>query len=425
MAQIGAESFAADERPMRVDEAVALLFARVRPVAEVETVALIDAEGRILAHDLIAPLDLPGFDNSAVDGYAVRFEDLAPAGDSVLEIGGRAAAGHLCHENAGGLAGKAVRIFTGAAMPEGFDAVFMQEDCRGQGDGRVVLPPGLWRGANRRRRGEDIRAGEAALLAGRRLRPEDVGLAAALGLDRLAVRRRLKAAIFSTGDEIRAPGEPLEPPAVYDANRFLLHTLLRRQGVEVTDLGILKDEAPAIATALRRAAQTHDLVLTSGGVSIGEEDHVKAAASEAGSLTFWRIAIKPGRPIAMGAIEGAAFVGLPGNPVAAFITFALAARPLIAALSGALFEPLRTVPVKSGFAYKKKAGRREYVRATLRRDPSGAAVAREMRRRGRRRADFADAHAGTHRASGGRRRDRARRRGGFHRLRSDPVRNWR
>ncbi len=375
MARIGADSFAAHERPMRVDEAVALLFQRVRAVEEVDAVVLAEAEGRILAQDLIAPLDLPGFDNSAVDGYAVRCADLALTGESALLIGGRAAAGRALEADSGaGLAGKAVRIFTGAAMPEGFDAVFMQEDCRAE-QGRVMLPPGVWRGANRRLRGEDVRAGKSALRGGRRLRPEDLGLAAALGFDRLVVRRKLRAAIFSTGDEIVAPGEPLKPPAVYDANRFLLHALLRRQGVEVTDLGILKDEARAIAAALRSAAQAHDLVLTSGGVSIGEEDHVKAAATAAGSLAFWRLTIKPGRPIAMGAIDGAAFVGLPGNPVAAFVTFVLAARPLIAALSGALFEPLRAIPVTSGFAYKKKAGRREYVRATLGRDASGAPVA--------------------------------------------------
>lgn len=374
MAQIGADSFAADDRPMRVDEAVALLFSRVRPVQEVEIVAVAEAGERILARDITAPLDLPGFDNSAVDGYAVRFEDLAPGAETALEIGGRAAAGHLCAETARHLAGKAVRIFTGAAVPEGFNTIFMQEDCRAEKN-RVVLPPGLRRGANLRLRGEDIRAGDAALPAGRRLRPEDLGLAAALGVDRLTVRRKLRAAIFSTGDEIVSPGEGLKPPAVYDANRFLLQGLLRRQGVEVTDLGILKDDQATIAAALRRAAQTHDLVLTSGGVSIGEEDHVKAAVSEEGSLAFWRLAIKPGRPIAMGAIEGAAFVGLPGNPVAAFITFALMARPLIAALSGAAFEAPRAIAVKSGFACKKKAGRREYVRVALRRDASGAAVA--------------------------------------------------
>jgi molybdopterin molybdotransferase len=375
MAQVGTGSFTAGDRPMPVDEAVALLFARVARVPEVATVPLIEAEGRILAHDLVAPIDLPGFDNSAMDGYAVRFGDLTPGGETTLEVGGRAAAGHPLRP--ADLAGKVVRIFTGAAMPAGMDTVFMQEDCRCLADGSVVLPPGLTVGANRRLRGEDIRAGKAALAAGRRLHPEDVAVAAALGVARLTVRRKLKAAIFSTGDEIASPGEPLKSAGVYDANRFLLHGLLRRQGVEVTDLGILRDDAAAIAAALRRAAQTHDLVLTSGGVSTGEEDHVRAAVSDHGSLVFWRLAIKPGRSVAMGVIEGAAFVGLPGNPVAAFVTFVLVASPLIAALSGAQFEPPRAIPVASGFAYRKKAGRREYIRVALATDASGALVAQK------------------------------------------------
>ncbi len=379
MAQIGADSFAAGDRPMPVEEAVALLFARVSAVPDIQTIPLAEAEGRTLAHDLVAPIDLPGFDNSAVDGYAVRFGDLTSDADTIIKLGGRAAAGHPLRIDAGldaaDLAGTAVRIFTGAMIPPDMDTVFMQEDCGRLEDGRVVLPPGLAAGANRRRRGEDIHAGALALLAGRRLRPEDIALAAALGVDRLAVRRKLRAALFSTGDEIASPGDSIAPPGVYDANRFLLHGLLRRQGVDVTDLGILKDDPAAIAAALRRAGQTHDLVLTSGGVSTGEEDHVRAAVSDLGSLVFWRLAIKPGRPVAMGVIEGAAFVGLPGNPVAAFVTFVLVARPLIAALSGGEFEPPRALRVASGFAYRKKGGRREYVRVALVKGASGAPVA--------------------------------------------------
>lgn len=374
MAQIGEDGFATADKPMPADEAVALLFARVPPVDELESISLAEAEGRVLGQDLVAPLDLPSFDNSAVDGYAVRFRDLKQGAETLLVLGGRAAAGHALRPveclTPQDLAGKAVRIFTGASMPPGFDTVLMQEDCRLQ-PGRIVVPPGLALGDNRRLRGEDIRAGEIALSSGRRLRPEDLGLAAALGVAQLVVRRKLKAAIFSTGDEIVAPGSPLKPPAIYDANRFLLHGLLRRQGVEVTDLGILKDETATIAAALRRAAQSHDLVLTSGGVSVGEEDHVKAAVSDCGSLVFWRLAIKPGRAVAMGAIEGAAFVGLSGNPVAAFITFFLVARPLIAALSGGEYEPPRALQARSGFSHAKKAGRREYVRVTLAQSPSG------------------------------------------------------
>ncbi|WOJ89123.1 molybdopterin molybdotransferase MoeA [Methylocapsa polymorpha] len=373
MAQLGKDSFAAGDRLMPVNEAVELLFARVPSVEGVEAVGLAEADGRVLAQALAALIDLPGFDNSAVDGYAVRFRDLAPKAETILAVEGRVAAGHSpC---AAPVEGKAVRIFTGAAMPEGADTVFMQEDCRILDDGRVSLPTGLAQGANRRLRGEDISLGEEALPQGRVLRPEDVGLAAALGVDRLSVRRRLKAAIFSTGDEIVSPGEPLRAAAVYDANRFVLHGLLRRLGVEVTDLGILLDDPKQIGMALREAARTHDLVLTSGGVSTGEEDHVKAAISENGSLVFWRLAIKPGRPVAMGVIEGAPFVGLPGNPVAVFVTFVYVVRPLIAALSGALFEPARALPVVAGFAYKKKKGRREYVRVSLRADASGETIA--------------------------------------------------
>lgn len=373
MAQLGKDSFRTGVALLPIEAAVELLFARVPCVEGVEIISLIEAEGRILAETLAAPIDLPGFDNSAVDGYAVRFDDLAPTAETILAVAGRVAAGHV--PGATDAAGKAVRIFTGAAMPDGMDTVFMQEDCRVLDDGSVALPSGLSRGANRRLRGEDIHLGEAALARGRQLRPEDLGLAAALGADQLVVRRRLKAAIFSTGDEIVSPGEPLRSAAVYDANRFVLHGLLRRQGVEVTDLGILEDDPDKIAVALHAAARTHDLVLTSGGVSIGEEDHVKTAISGKDSLVFWRLAIKPGRPVAMGVIEGAPFVGLPGNPVAAFVTFAYVARPLIAALSGARYEPARPLPVTSGFAYKKKAGRREFIRVSLATNGSGETIA--------------------------------------------------
>ncbi|ACK49945.1 molybdenum cofactor synthesis domain protein [Methylocella silvestris BL2] len=381
MTQLGQDIFAAGEKPMRVEEAAAWLVARAPATGDLETVSIFEADGRILAHDLTAPLALPGFDNSAVDGYAVAFKDLATAGESVLPIGGRMAAGRS-FDPAGGddLSGTAVRIFTGAMMPPGMNTVFMQEDCRLTADGRVVLPPGLKPGDNRRLRGEDIDVGALAIAAGRRLAPEDIGLAAALGLDRLTVRRRLKAAIFSTGDELVCPVLPriegaLQAPDAYDANRFLLCALLRRQGLEVTDLGILPDDKTQIAAALRKAAKGHDLIVSSGGVSVGEEDHVKAAILEQGSLHFWRLAIKPGRPLAMGVIDGAPFIGLPGNPVAAFIGFVFVARALIAALSGARFEAPLAVPVASGFAYRKKAGRREFLRASLFRDASGVLTA--------------------------------------------------
>jgi molybdopterin molybdotransferase len=210
---------------------------------------------------------------------------------------------------------------------------------------------------------------------GRRLRPEDIGLAAALGIDRLVVRRKLKAAVFSTGDEIISPGQKLRPAAVYDANRFVLQSLLKRLGLDVTDLGILEDDPIKITQALGSAAKDHDLVITSGGVSMGEEDHVKGAIAKAGSLVFWKLAIKPGRPVAMGVIDGTSFVGLPGNPVAVFITFIYVVRPLIAALNGASPEPAKPIQVTSGFTYKKKEGRREYVRVSLKQTAEGEMIA--------------------------------------------------
>jgi len=357
---------------MPVDEAVQLLFGRIPAITETETVSLFEAEGRVLAEALAAPIDLPIFDNSAVDGYAVRFADLAAQGETVLPVEGRVAAGHCLDAKA--LQGRAVRIFTGAPMPEGLDTIFMQEDCKETGTG-IALPAGLSPGANLRLRGEDLKAGANALPRGRRLRPEDVGLAAALGIDRLTVRRRLKAAVFSTGDEIMSPGQPLRPAAVYDANRFILQSLLKRLALEVTDLGILEDDPARIKEALTQAAKEHDLVITSGGVSMGEEDHVKGAISKAGSLVFWKLAIKPGRPVAMGVINGTPFVGLPGNPVAVFITFIYVVRPLIAALNGAAPEPPRQVLVTSGFSYKKKEGRREYVRVSIEQNTQGEMIA--------------------------------------------------
>lgn len=372
MAQLSHDSFAAGDGPLPVEEAVRLLLMRIPAITETQSVSLLEAEGRTLAEALAAPIDLPVFDNSAVDGYAVRFSDLSAHGETILPLEGRVAAGHGLDGAA--LQGHAVRIFTGAPMPQGVDTIFMQEDCK-QTEGGITFPAGLSRGANLRPRGEELKAGEHALPQGRRLQPEDIGLAAALGLDRLTVRRRLKAAVFSTGDEIMSPGQPLRPAAVYDANRFLLQSLLKRLGLDVADLGILDDHPARITQALTQAAKDYDLVITSGGVSMGEEDHVKAAISSAGSLVFWRLAIKPGRPVAMGIIEGTPFVGLPGNPVAAFITFIHVVRPLIAALNGAPVDAIKPVRVMSGFEYKKKLGRREYVRASLKTSPHGGLIA--------------------------------------------------
>ncbi len=374
MAQLSDDCFAFSGPLMLIAEAERLIAERAVPVAETERVDLGDALGRVVASAVIAGLDLPPFDNSAVDGYAVGHADLSAADETRLAIVGRVTAGQAA---ARGIAsGQAVRIFTGAPMPAGADTVFMQEDCRVE-DGALIVPAGLKRGANRRLAGEDMHAGAVALPAGRRLAPQHLALAAAIGLTALPVRRRVRVALFSTGDEIVEPGAARPPAAVFDANRRLLAAMLARLGAVVTDLGILRDEPDAVANAITGAAENHDLVLTSGGVSTGEADHVRSAVEAVRRLVFWRIAIKPGRPVAMGVIPGsrpgigAAFVGLPGNPVAAFVTFARVVRPLLLRLAGAMPEPLIALPVRAAFPYKKKQGRREYVRVALRRAADG------------------------------------------------------
>jgi molybdopterin molybdotransferase len=320
-----------------------------------------------------APVDLPPFDNSAVDGYAVRHADLKRDGETTLKVAGRVTAGRKADVALS--PGQAIRIFTGAPMPSGADTVFMQEDVQADGDS-VALPSGLKLGANRRLAGEDVRAGSVAIAAGTVLEARHIALAAALGLTEIEVRRRLKVAIFSTGDEVVEPGAKRNGAAIYDANRYLLSELLERLGAVVTDLGILADKPDELARALQAAAD-HDLIVTSGGVSTGEADYVRDAVEKIGKLVFWRVAIKPGRPVAMGVIRGkgaqhgAAFVGLPGNPVAVFVTFVRVVRPLLLRLAGARPQRLVALPVRAAFAYTKKKGRREYVRVALHRAADG------------------------------------------------------
>jgi molybdopterin molybdotransferase len=391
MAQLTDDCFAFSGPLMPVADVERLIAERVAPVAEIETVALADAQGRVVAHDVTAPIALPPFDNSAVDGYAVRHADLDAGAETRLAVVDRATAGRAAQHAL--TRGQAIRIFTGAPMPPGADTVFMQEDVRTDSDA-VIVPQGLKLGANRRLAGEDVRVGSIILPAGRRLKAQDVALAAAVGLTRLGVRRRVRVAVFSTGDEIVEPGTPRPAPALFDANRFLLAGLLSQLGAQSTDLGILPDDPQTLAQAIARAATNHDLVLTSGGVSTGEADHVRRAVEQVGRLVFWRVAIKPGRPVAMGVIpggragtalaseasgqrgdskvRGAAFVGLPGNPAAVYVTFARVVRPLLLRLAGAEPSPLVALPVRAAFGYRKKSGRREYVRVKLVRAADGA-----------------------------------------------------
>jgi molybdopterin molybdotransferase len=362
-----------------LDAALDDLLGRLVPVAGRETLPLSACAGRALAAPMAALHAVPPHDNSAVDGYAVFHADLSPDDETRLPLAGRAAAGHPL---AGGQRrGTAVQVLTGAAMPAGADGapgpdtVLMQEDCRPEEDA-VVIPPGIARGANRRATGEDVGAGAPLLAAGRRLTPADLALAAAAGHAALPVFRPLKVALLSTGDELREAGTALPPGAIHDANRPLLAALLARAGCAVDDLGIQPDRTEALAGGFAAAARDHDVIVASGGVSGGAEDHVKAAIAAAGGrLHLWRLAIRPGKPVALGQIGAVPVFGLPGNPVAAALTFAFFAGPLLQRLGGCDPSRPRGFPVVADFACAKKPGRREWLRVSLRPDGQGGWLA--------------------------------------------------
>ncbi len=387
MAQLSDDCFAFGGELMSTERALEILDSRLSPVTGTERVALSAAPGRVLAEDVTAPRDVPPHDNAAVDGFAVYFDDLAPERETRLPVAGHIAAGHPLERAP--RRGEAYRIFTGAPVPrddgDGPDTVFMQEDCRVQGD-EVIVPAGIKRGANRRPRGEDIRAGDVVLRGGRRLRPQDIGLAASVGRTDLELYQPLRVAVFSTGDEVIEPGQPLPEGCIYDSNRYGLIALLEGMGCRVTDLGILPDCLDDIHAAMAGASREHDLLVTSGGVSTGEQDHVRAAVEALGSIHFWRLAIKPGRPIAFGRIRreagDAAFIGLPGNPVAVMVTFLRFARPAILRLSGCKDITPLTFRVPTDFDYKKKQNRREWIRARLVPDGAGRLVARKYPKAG-------------------------------------------
>jgi molybdopterin molybdotransferase len=363
------------------DDALARLLAAVQPLGASETVATPEAWGRVLARDVVSTLDVPPADNSAMDGYALRLADLAAAPDAVLPLSQRIPAGQVGEPLR---PGTAARIFTGAQVPPGADTVVMQESCEavapegGQGIGgvRVRVAPEL--GNAIRRRGEDVATGHTVLHAGRRLDAAAIGLAATIGAARLEVARRPRVALFSTGDELVMPGEPLPPGAIYNSNRFMLGALLRGLGCIVTDLGNVPDRLDATRAMLREAAAGHDLILSSGGVSVGEEDHLKPALAEEGRLDLWSIAIKPGKPLAFGAVRRPAsgagggetwFIGLPGNPVSSFVTFALFVRPVLLRLQGAQAHEAAGTPARADFAWPRPDKRREFLR--VRRNAAG------------------------------------------------------
>ena len=353
------------------DDALGRLLAGANPVRETEAVPTQSAAGRVLAQGLHSTIDVPPLDNTSMDGYAIRCADV-PAAGTRLAVGQRIPAGSVGHVLA---AGTAARIFTGAPLPAGADAVVMQELCAVEGGNVTVnhVPrPGEWI----RRRGEDIAAGAEVLAAGTRLSAAHVGVAASVGAAQLTVFRRLRVALFSTGDELAMPGEPLKPGGIYNSNRYTLRALLETLGCEVADLGIVPDSRDATRAALREAAAANDLILTSGGVSVGEEDHVKPAVEAEGSLDLWKIAIKPGKPLAFGSVRAklgagdaateaaAAFIGLPGNPVSSFVTFLMLVRPFILKAQGASRVTPRAQSMRADFSCPGDP-RREFLRARI------------------------------------------------------------
>ena len=366
---------AAGERQIAVDDARAAIVAALMPLREAESVALTAALGRVLAEDVVSPIDVPAHDNSAMDGYAFDGGQLADGQELLLSSVGTLHAGTPFEGVVG--PGQCLRIMTGAVMPVGLDTVIPLELCRAEGT-QVRVPAGVIRsGENRRRQGEDLAAGKPALLRGRVLRPADLGLAASLGYTTLPVVRRLRVALFSTGNEVFAPGQPLPPGGIYDSNRFSLIGALQRLNMEVVDLGLVRDDPAALQATLEQALERADVVLTSGGVSAGDADHTRDVLARLGEVAFWKVAMRPGRPFAFGPLRSAAtgrqawLFALPGNPVAALVTFYVFAREGLLQLAGAQPEPLPVLQARCTTAIRKRPGRTEFQRGTVFRADDG------------------------------------------------------
>lgn len=374
MTALGPSPLAAGNE-LSLDAARAAIAQALRPLTDTETLPLAQALGRVLAADVISPIDVPAHDNSAMDGYAFRGSELQAQGPSRWRVQGATVLAGAPFT--GTVApGECVRIMTGAVMPEGLDTVVPQELCELQ-DGWVQIAPGVLRaGENRRRRGEDLRQGLPALKAGRLLRPADLGLVASLGLGQLTVVRRLRVALFSTGDELRSPGQTLDSGCIYDSNRYSLMGALQRLGVEIIDLGLVADDPQALQATLDQALAQADVVLTSGGVSVGDADHTRDLLASRGEVAFWKVAMRPGRPFAFGPLrapEGrqAWLFALPGNPVAALVTFYALVREALQTLAGANAEPLPSLRARSAAAIRKRPGRTEFQRGVVSPDPQG------------------------------------------------------
>ncbi|WP_425261148.1 gephyrin-like molybdotransferase Glp [Rubrivivax sp. RP6-9] len=373
MSELGPSPLVAGDLNLSVDAARAAIAAALRPVQEVETIPLMQALGRVLAADLASPIAVPAHDNSAMDGYAFDGAALQANAPAVFDCIGTAYAGAPWAGTVA--AGQCLRIMTGAVMPAGCDTVVPQELSQATGN-RITVQPGVLRaGENRRKRGEDLAVGQPALRAGRVLRPADLGLVASLGIASVTVRRRLRVALFSTGDELRAPGAPLDAGCIYDSNRASLMAALQRLGVEIIDLGLVRDDPAALQATLESAVTQADVVLTSGGVSVGEADHTRALLARMGEVAFWKVAMRPGRPFAFGPLHAAGrsswLFALPGNPVAALVAYYVFARDGLLQLAGATPEPLPVLQARSTAALRKRPGRTEFQRGRVSPAPGG------------------------------------------------------
>ena len=358
-----------DPDSMPVDKARQHIFAFLSPVTTVERLNIRAALGRVLAEDVISPINVPQHDNSAMDGFAVRFADLNTEGETVLRIVGTAFAGKPYEGHL--QSGQAVRIMTGGVIPSGADTVIQQERAKASAD-RVSVTPVAKEGTNTRSAGEDLRAGAIALKRGQPVRPAEIGMMASLGIGEIAVYRKLRVAFFSTGDELVPIGQPLGPGQIYDSNRYTLYGLLQRLGCELLDMGVIRDTPEDVQRAFEQAAQAADVVITSGGVSVGEADYVKQILDRLGEVLFWKIAMKPGRPLAYGKIGNAHFFGLPGNPVAVMVTFYQFVREALLLLQGrTVISPLPTQRVVCTSPIKKAPGRTEFQRGILSQGPNG------------------------------------------------------
>ncbi len=368
-----------DPASLPVAEALRRIELVVTPLHHAERVALRSALGRVLAEDVRSPVDVPAHTNSAMDGYAVNAEDLPDAGSISLRVVGTSWAGRTFEGVLG--RGECVRIMTGGVMPRGADSVVMQEDCEREAEA-IRLGAGHRRGQHVRRAGEDLARGDVAVAAGKRLTPAELGLLASLGVGEVSAVRAPRVAFFSTGDELRSIGEPLLPGEVYDSNRYTLYGMLKRLGAEVIDLGVVRDDLNAIKSMLRDAATMADVVITSAGASVGDADYVKAALDEIGEVDFWKIAMKPGRPLSFGRISDALFFGLPGNPVSVMVTFYQFVTPALRRLMGETHAPVARISVRSATALKKRPGRLEFQRGILERDREGQLTVRSTGEQG-------------------------------------------